>query len=166
MLPQLDPTYFISQIFWLAVSFAILYLIVSRLALPTIREVLQDRQSKISSDLEKAEAMKTEAESAKDDYVFGLEEARKKASTLLNEATQEINNEANAKNTELDAVIEKKLAAADAKIAELRADAVEKVKPISADLVSSIVKKVINIDVSEKEIIEVIEKTLQEPKNA
>ena len=64
-MPQLDFATFASQIFWLVVTFGVLYLIMARSALPVIREVLQTRQTRIFEDLRKAEKLKEEAQEAK-----------------------------------------------------------------------------------------------------
>jgi len=68
-MPQFDPTFFSTQLFWLAVSFVALYAIVSTLALPKIGSVLEERQRKIDDNLDKAAQLKAEAETAKQQSV-------------------------------------------------------------------------------------------------
>ena len=60
-LPQLDVQTYASQIFWLVVSFIVLYFLVAKVAMPRISEVLEERQERIEDDLDKAETLKKEA---------------------------------------------------------------------------------------------------------
>ena len=89
-MPQLDPTYFASQIFWLTVVFVFLYLVMSRLVLPRIGEVLEERSERIADDLDKAESLKKEAEGVIAAYEEALTKARGEASAVLAQAGQEV----------------------------------------------------------------------------
>ena len=67
-MPQLDPTTFAPQLFWLVVTFVLLYLVMWKLVIPKIGEILQDRQIRIDNDLDKADHLKIEAEAAREAY--------------------------------------------------------------------------------------------------
>lgn len=82
-LPQFDPTWFASQVFWLAISFALLYIIFAKKTLPDISSVIENRKNHIQSDLETAEQLTAEADSVHDAYQENLNKAQ-------NDATESI----------------------------------------------------------------------------
>ena len=88
-LPQLDVSAFPTQIFWLIISFALLYWIMSKMAVPRIAEVLEERQERITDDLETAERLKSEAEKVQADYEKALAEARSEAQGHIKAANDE-----------------------------------------------------------------------------
>ena len=75
-MPQLDFTTFIPQLFWLFISLSILYLMLSRIALPRISDVIEERKDTITDDLDEAKALSIEAESVVEDLRVKLEEAK------------------------------------------------------------------------------------------
>lgn len=87
-LPQLDAETYASQIFWLAVSFAILYFFMSKISLPKIAKVMHERKTKIASDLKKAEIMKEEALATKTDFTSLLKDANVKSSDIINKTLE------------------------------------------------------------------------------
>lgn len=89
-LPQLDVHSYPTQIFWLIVSFVILYLIMSKVALPRIAEVLEERQERIADDIETAERLRSEAGAVQAEYEKALAEARGKAQALFRETGEAI----------------------------------------------------------------------------
>src|SRR5262245_48165186 len=80
--PPLDPSSFVPQLFWLAVAFGLLYLLVKRVALPRVGDVIEERRERIDRDLAKAENLKSETEQALASYERALGEARAEASAI------------------------------------------------------------------------------------
>ena len=89
-MPQFDPSSFASQIFWLLLTFAIFYWLMSRVAIPRIAEVLEARSERITNDLERAEHLKKETEGVIKAYEAALSKARGEASEVIGQAQQEI----------------------------------------------------------------------------
>lgn len=85
-MPQLDPTWFASQLFWLVVCFSVLYLLLSKLVLPPLQNVISSRKGAIKSDLDAAQSLKLKAEEAKKSYEDTLKKSRETAQNLINEA--------------------------------------------------------------------------------
>ena len=75
-MPQLDPATFASQVFWLVVSFAVLALILWRIALPRISSTLESRQQRIDTDIARAEEIASEAEGVLSAYEEELAKAQ------------------------------------------------------------------------------------------
>ena len=89
-LPQLDIETYASQIFWLIVTFIVLYFLVAKIAMPRIAEVLEGRQERIEDDLDKAETLKKEAYLVKVEYEKALSSAREEAHEATRRAQDEI----------------------------------------------------------------------------
>lgn len=160
-LPQLDIATFPTQVFWLVVSFLVLYVLVSRVALPRISEVLEERQDRIADDLDKAETLKKEAEQVRMEYEKALSEARNKAHIVLREAQ-----DAAAKNaTEAEAVARETVANmlkdAETRIAVARSDAMSNVRNVARDVAGDAVAKLIGIEVSGEEVDRAVDATME-----
>lgn len=140
-MPQLDFTTYPSQLFWLAITFTLLYFVLSKLVLPGIRDVLQTRQDRISLDLEKAETARQEAEDARKNYTEALEKARHNASTVLIELSSKLKKEASARHAALSAELETQAAAAEQRIGIIKNEAAEQLLPVTTQLVQVITTK-------------------------
>lgn len=89
-MPQLDPSTFGTQLFWLFIAFTVLFLIVWKVALPRITDVREVRQNRIDDDLDKASGMKAEAESVLEAYEQALAAATNEAQELQRQAAAEL----------------------------------------------------------------------------
>ncbi|MBA76191.1 MAG: F0F1 ATP synthase subunit B' [Tistrella sp.] len=122
-MPQFEPSTFASQIFWLVVSFGLLYLLMSKIALPRIADILEVRQDRIAADLDRAEALKREAEEARAAYEAALANARAEAQKLLEQAGEQAQAEAQRQLDALDERLAAKVREAEAAVAAAKADA-------------------------------------------
>jgi F-type H+-transporting ATPase subunit b len=130
-MPQLDFSTFPNQIFWLVVTLVVVYLILSRLALPRIASVLAERQGTISNDIAAAEDLKLKAEEAESAYNQALADARAEAHKIVAEAKAEIQADVNAAIARADAEIAAKAAESEKAIAEIRAGALDSVREVA-----------------------------------
>jgi F-type H+-transporting ATPase subunit b len=140
-MPQFDPSWFISQIFWLAVTFTIMYLLMSRLVLPRIGEVLEERSERLAADIDKAEALKKEADGVVAQYEAELAKAREQATKVLAQASQEISEIASRRQQEFGAELARKTADAEARIEAAKAEAKAQVRDIAQAAAGDIVEK-------------------------
>ena len=134
-MPQLDVATFLPQLVWLAITFAILYVMVTRLALPRVSEVLQARHERIEADFERAESMRKEAEQTLEKYQAAMAEARADAHQLVVEAGQKAAEIAAAQHDTLTAKLAKDLDEAEARIAAADASAVGEMRQVARELV-------------------------------
>ncbi|MFO1114932.1 MAG: F0F1 ATP synthase subunit B [Beijerinckiaceae bacterium] len=139
--PPFDSTHFGSQLVWLAITFGLLYLLMSKVALPRVAGILKARSDKISSDLDAAKAAQAKAEGARADQEKAVADAKAKAQALGQEAHAKLAAEADAKRKSLEADLNAKLAAADAQIAEMKTKAMANVEGIAKDAASAIVEQ-------------------------
>lgn len=143
-MPQLDPSSFPSQLFWLAVSFTLLYVLMSRLVVPKLRQVLEGRESRISSDLAQAEELRIKASEVKQLYEKSLAAARAKAQQLVADTTATMQLQAAEKQKEMDATLARKVADAEAAIRSAKAEAMNKLTPAAVELTTLIVEKLVH----------------------
>lgn len=140
-MPQLDPTWFISQLFWLFLSFTALYVIMARFVLPQLVGTMIDRQKKIASDIDTAERMKNQAEQAKKDYEQALSEARARAQFVFNEAMQAQKLRMESAAREMDAKVAGMISEAQKKIEAQKKNLLDALVPASTEIANMIVDK-------------------------
>lgn len=140
-MPQLDPTWFASQLFWLVVCFTLLYVLLSRIILPPVRGTLEKRDSTISGDLAAAEQAKEKAERARQDYEHTLAQSREMAQGLMGEVLDE--NKAHAEKTmkALDIEIAKKLEEARVRINGKKHELFATLTPAAGEFAAAIAEK-------------------------
>ncbi len=151
-LPQLDAETFPSQLFWLTVTFLLLYMLFARLVLPCIREVLEKRQHHITQELDRAESMSQEADEARQDYETLQSDARGKAQQFIADAQATIAAMQEKKFSEVDADLAEKLSKARADIEKKRASVRESLIPVARDVSTQIVKKLTDVTPSAKQL--------------
>ncbi|WP_409433413.1 F0F1 ATP synthase subunit B' [Litorimonas sp. RW-G-Af-16] len=131
--PPLDPATFPSQIFWLLLSFFVLYFLLSKIFLPRIGETLEERSSRIADDLDAASRMQREAEEAEKAYKQALSDARAKASNVAETTRQSVDAELEAELAEADAEAAAHAAVAESRIRDVRKAALANIEVVAAD---------------------------------
>ena len=137
-LPQLNFDTFPNQIFWLCVTLVVIYLVLSKVALPRIAAVLAERQGTITNDIAAAEELKQKAADAEAAYEKALADARSEASRIAGETKAEIQTEVDAAIAKADAEIVARTAEGEAKIAEIREGAAVAVKEVAEDTAKAV----------------------------
>src|ERR1700722_4810330 len=132
-MPQLDYHTFVPQLFWLAISFVVLYALMSRLALPKVRGVIEGRRHHLDSDLGRAAALKQEAEAALTAYQKTLADARATAQETLRQAGERLAAEAAERQRQLAATLAAQVTAAEARIAASKEQALGEIRGIAAE---------------------------------
>ncbi|WP_333684154.1 F0F1 ATP synthase subunit B' [Pontibaca methylaminivorans] len=138
-LPQLNFEHFGNQIFWLLVTLVVIYLILSRVALPRIAAILAERQGTITHDLAYAEELKTKARAAEDAYEKALADARAEAQEIVGQARAEIQADVDEAMKRADAEIAARTAESEKAIAEIRAGAMESVREVAGETAAALV---------------------------
>lgn len=139
-MPQLDITTFGNQIFWLLVVLAVIYWVLSRVALPRIGGVLSDRQGAITGDLMAAEEFKQKAKDAEAAYDKALADARAEANKIIAANKAEIQKELDVAIAHADAEIAARSAESEKRIGEIRASAVDDAKNVARDVTEALVQ--------------------------
>jgi F-type H+-transporting ATPase subunit b len=150
--PPFQPQNFPSQLFWLAVTFVLLYVVMAKIALPRMGAIFADRSKRISDDLAAAESLKEKSNAANAAYEKSLADARGRAQSIATATREKQAAEAEATQKQLEAKLHEKLAAAEQSIASTRTAAMGHVGTIAADTASAIVKRLIGKTPSADEV--------------
>jgi F-type H+-transporting ATPase subunit b len=145
--PPFDPATFPSQLLWLAICFAALYLLMSKLALPKVTKTIETRQATIAADLSAADADRQKTDAAIASYEKALAEAKSKAQAIAAQTRDAINADITAKRTAAEAELTAKVTEAEARIAATKAAALTNVDEIAADTAQAVVSQIVG-DVS------------------
>ncbi|MDH3700806.1 MAG: F0F1 ATP synthase subunit B' [Alphaproteobacteria bacterium] len=161
-MPQLDPSTFGTQLFWLFVAFTVLFLIVWKVALPRITDVREVRQNRIDDDLDKASGMKAEAESVLDAYEQALAAATNEAQELQRQAAAELAAERTRLQEDLAQTLSERAREAEDRINAERQRAVENLRDATLGVVQDAAERLIGSPISESDADEAIRTALQE----
>lgn len=160
-MPQLDISTYASQLFWLVVCFGVLYVLLSRLALPRIATALEERRDRIADELDQAAQMKSQSEEVLAAYEALLAESRERAHALAQETRHKLQQEAEAQRQKLDAELREKVADAEARIKDSRAQAREQLQGVSSELAGLILQRLVGTSVPQQQIDESVAKALK-----
>ena len=151
-MPQLDPTYWGSQAFWLTLIFTILYISISKFYLPKIKENLDNRENKIKEDLENANKFKDQSEAKAKEYGVILENAKKEVSRIHFESKNILDKDIQSKKKAMEKEIEKEIFKAQKEILELKKNSISSIQSISGNIVSNIIENISGDKLNESSI--------------
>ncbi|MEM9014667.1 MAG: F0F1 ATP synthase subunit B' [Pseudomonadota bacterium] len=143
-LPQLDPTWWPSQLAWLAFSFGILYWLMASKFLPAIGAGIEERRDRVADDLDQAAEFRRQSEDAEAAYDRSLADAKAKAQAIAADTRSTVDAEIAELQVTTDKAIEEKLSIAETRIAEMKAEAANKVREASNDITKSVVDALID----------------------
>jgi F-type H+-transporting ATPase subunit b len=146
-MPQLSQIgeIYASQLFWLAIVFALIYFGIGKAMVPQIERTVEDRNARISGDLAAAEAARAQAEAAEQAYEAGLETARAQALAAVGKAKDKAAAKSEAQLKQGDAASEAKIAEAAARIEATKTQALGEIEAVTVDAVEEIVAKLSGI---------------------
>ena len=156
-MPQLDPYYWISQIFWLILSFGVLFLILSKIILPKISRNLETRKSQILENIETAEKQREQSENKIKEYEKLIFESKIEAKNYFNEIRQKVLGDIAKKKQVLDNQIEKELKEVEKEINEFKEKAPEKINKIAMETSADLIKHLIGTEVNNSSISAIVE---------
>ena len=156
-MPQLNPEFWISQIFWLTLTFGILYLVLSKLILPKISANLESRKSKILENIEAAEKQREDSETKLKEYEEIIAKNRLDAKTIFSQAREKALKDINAKREVLDKQIDEEIVKAEEEIKTLRENAPDKINKIAIETSFELVQKLIGAEVNNSSISAIVD---------
>jgi len=151
-MPQLDPTYWASQAFWLILIFTILYISISKFYLPKIKNNLDDRENKIKDDLDAANKFKDLSELKLKEYEKILENSKKEVIKIHLDSKNKLDKDIQAKKDVMDKEIETEITKAQQEINELKKNSILDIQNISKDLASNIIENISGDKLNESSI--------------
>lgn len=161
-LPQLDPSSYASQIFWLIISFVLLYTLMARIALPRVTEVLDMRQTQRDNNLNRASTLQEDAEKIRVSLEAATASAQAEAQAALNAREQENAKKITAETARFQEHARTRIASAEQNIAKAKEEALQSLADISADVAADIVQKISGAAANKNDAKKVVLKLMQE----
>ena len=152
MLPQLDPTWYASQSFWMLVTFCAMFLAVWRLVMPAMRATVDVRRSKIEEDIKQTEILKTEAARLLKELDAARASVRENTARLMAQVQEQAQAQTAQSETEFTARLNEHIAQKEQALKQARESALREVAAISGELADAIVRKIGGITVPADEI--------------
>ena len=156
-MPQLDPTYWASQAFWLILVFTILYISITKFYLPKIKNNLDDRENKIKEDLDAAHKFKELSELKLKEYEKILVRSKKEVIKIHLESKNKLDKDIQTKKNIMEKEIENEIAKAQREIAELKKNSTTDIQNISKNIASSIIENISGDKLNESSINAAVE---------
>jgi F-type H+-transporting ATPase subunit b len=150
--PPLDVGTFAPQLVWLALTFALLYVLLKRAVLPRVGEVIEERSDRVKRDLAQAETLKAETAKALANYEQALSDARAQAGAIVKTMHDKLADEVGKERAKFDAQIAAKLAEAETRIAETKSRALASVGEIASEVAGTIVTRLIGAEPTKDEV--------------
>ena len=155
-MPQLNPEFWISQIFWLTLVFGTLYVLLSKFILPKISNNLETRKSQIVENIEAAEKQREERDQKIKDYENIINEAKIEAKNIFNQAREKISKNINNKKESLKKEIDEEIKKAETEILDLKNKSPEKINKIAIETSTDLIKQIIGAEINKSNISAIV----------
>ena len=156
-MPQLNPEFWFSQIFWLIIAFGIMFILLSKLVLPKISENLEVRKAQILENVEAAEKQREESDKKLKEYEKLILNSKNDAKNYFSKAREEILKDVDKKRENLEKEINEEISKAEKEILDLKDRSPEKIRKIAADTSSDLIKQLIGVEVNNSSISAIVE---------
>ena len=155
-MPQLNPEFWASQIFWLLLTFSVLYIIIWKIFLPKITYSIESRKSKIVNDLDEAQKLKESAEKKLIDYNTIIEKSKKEAKKLIDDNKKKLDRDIEEKRKKFNNEIEKELEATEVEIKKLKKNSLLSITTIATEISEEVMKKIINGEINKSNVSAIV----------
>ncbi len=155
-MPQLNSEFWISQIFWLILTFGILFVVLSKFILPNISKNIESRKSEILENIETAEKQRKESENKIKEYEKIILKSKSEAKNLYNEIRKKALDEIAKKQKTLENQINDEIKNTEKEIIELKSKAPEKINKIAIETSAELVKHLIGTEVNNSSISSIV----------
>ena len=156
-MPQLNPEFWVSQIFWLTLTFGVLYIVLSKLILPKISANLELRKSQIQENIEAAEKQREESENKLKEYEEIISKSKSEAKEIFKETREKALKDIDLKRETLEKQIDDEIKKVEAEINELKKTAPEKINKIAIEISSEILKNLIGTEINNSSISAIVD---------
>ncbi len=156
-MPQLNPEFWISQIFWLIITFGILFFVLTKVILPKISDNLETRKSQILENIETADKQKEESQKKIDEYEKIILDSKLKAKSYFNEAREKILVDINKKKVALEKDLDEEISEVEKELSDLKNKSGEKINKIAAETSAELIQELIGENVNSSSIAAIVE---------
>ena len=155
-MPQLNPEFWIAQIFWLILIFSSLYLIIWKIFLPRITYSIENRKSRLVNDLDEVQKLKENAEKKLHEYNLIIEKSKKEAKKIIEDSQKKLDRDIENKKQRFNDEIEKELIAIEKEIKDLKKSSVLNINRIATEITTEIIKQIINSEVNKSSVSAIV----------
>ena len=156
-MPQLNPEFWASQIFWLILIFSSLYIIMWKIFLPKISDIIENRKSRIIGDLNETQKLKENAEKKLREYNKIIEDTKKEAKKIIEDNKKKLENDIKNKKQKFNEEIEKELMSAEKEIKSLKKLSISSINKIAAEVSSEVIKQLVGTSVNMSNVSAIVE---------
>ena len=156
-MPQLNPEFWASQIFWLILIFSILYIIIWKIFLPKITDIIENRKSRIIGDLNETQKLKENAEKKLSEYNKIIEDTKKEAKKIIEDNKKKLENDIKSKKQKFNEEIEKELMSVEKEIKSLKKTSISNINRIAVEISSEIVNQIVETKVNASNVSAIVE---------
>ena len=156
-MPQLNPEFWVSQIFWLTITFGILYVVLSKLILPKISANLEIRKSQIVENIEAAEKKREQSELNIEEYKKIVQNSKNEAKNYFKQAREKVLKDINVKKETLDKELDEEVDKAESEIKNFRDNAPEKIKRIAIETSADLLQELIGTETNSSSISAIVD---------
>jgi F-type H+-transporting ATPase subunit b len=156
-MPQLNPEFWVSQIFWLIITFGILFIVLTKVILPKISDNLETRKSQILENIETADKQKEERQKKIEEYEKIILDSKLKAKSYFNEAREKILDDINKKRAALEKDLDEEISEVEKELSDLKQKSGEKINKIAAETSAELIKELIGEEVNSSSIAAIVE---------
>ena len=155
-MPQLNPEFWIAQIFWLILIFSVLYFIIWKIFFPKITYGIENRKSRLVNDLNEAQKLKENAEKKLEEYNKIIENSKKEAKKLIEDNKKKLDKDIKDKKQKFDEDIEKELLSVEKEIKNLKKSSISNISKIAEETSAGVIKKIINTEVNKSNVLAIV----------
>ena len=156
-MPQLNPEFWASQIFWLILIFSTLYIVIWKIFLPKITDIIENRKSRIISDLNETQKLKENAEKKLREYNKIIEDTKKEAKKIIEDNKKKLENDIKNKKQKFNEEIEKELMSAEKEIKSLKKLSISSINKIASEVSFEVIKQLIGTSVNMSNVSAIVE---------
>ena len=156
-MPQLDPEFWIAQIFWLIIIFSLLYLTIWKIFLPKITYSIENRKSKVVNDLNEAQKLKENAEKKLLEYNKIIENSKKEAKKIIEENRKKLDKDIEEKKKKIGSEIEKEIIAAEKEIKNLKKSSISNISKIASETSAELIKQIVDTEINRSNVSAIVD---------
>ena len=156
-MPQLNPEFWASQIFWLILIFSILYIVIWKIFLPKITDSIENRKSRIVNDLNETQKLKESAEKKLEEYNKIIENTKKEAKRIIEDNKKKLEKDIKNKKQKFNKEIEKELMSVEKEIESLKKSSIPSINKIAVEVSSEVIKQLVGTSVNMSNVSAIVE---------
>ena len=156
-MPQLNPEFWASQIFWLILIFSGLYIVIWKIFLPKITDSIENRKSRIINDLNETQKLKENAEKKLREYNKIIEDTKKEAKKIIEDNKKKLENDIKSKKQKFNEEIEKELMSVEKEIKSLKKSSISSINKIAVEVSSEVMRQIVGAEMNMSKVSAIVE---------